>query len=111
MLLQEDGIIAWLQSFQMRSTFHIEVDLSKIHGELNQLDQGILAKAFRGELVLQGPNDEPASALLERIRKQRAQQVGATKRNKKTSQTQQGNKTGKKASRLTPEQLTLTNVL
>jgi type I restriction enzyme, S subunit len=27
----------------------------------------VLAKAFRGELVPQDPNDEPASALLERI--------------------------------------------
>lgn len=33
-----------------------------------QLDQSILAKAFRGELVPQYPNDEPASALLERIK-------------------------------------------
>ena len=31
-----------------------------------------LAKAFRGELVLQNPNNEPASMLLERIRKARA---------------------------------------
>jgi type I restriction enzyme S subunit len=33
-----------------------------------KLDQSILAKAFRGELVPQDPNDEPASVLLERIK-------------------------------------------
>lgn len=38
---------------------------------LNGLDSSILAKAFRGELVPQDPNDEPASVLLERIRKER----------------------------------------
>jgi type I restriction enzyme S subunit len=33
-----------------------------------RLTPALLAKAFRGELVLQDPNDEPASVLLERIR-------------------------------------------
>jgi hypothetical protein len=35
---------------------------------LPRLDAAFLAKAFRGELVPQDPNDEPASVLLERIR-------------------------------------------
>jgi type I restriction enzyme, S subunit len=35
---------------------------------LDHLDQANLAKAFRGELVFQDPNDEPAAALLERLR-------------------------------------------
>lgn len=38
---------------------------------LTQLDQSILAKAFRGELVPQDPRDEPASELLARIRSTR----------------------------------------
>lgn len=39
---------------------------------IDALTQSILAKAFRGELVPQDPNDEPASVLLEHIRAQRA---------------------------------------
>jgi len=38
-----------------------------------RLRQSILKKAFRGELVPQNPNDEPASVLLERIRMERSQ--------------------------------------
>jgi type I restriction enzyme S subunit len=38
---------------------------------LRSLNQSILAKAFRGELVPQDPNDEPASKLLDRIRRER----------------------------------------
>ena len=60
--------------------------------DLDQLDQAILAKAFRGELVPQDPNDEPASVLLERIREQKAQQAAAAKRKQKTSTAQRGNK-------------------
>ena len=39
---------------------------------LDRLDQAILAKAFRGELVPQDPADEPATVLLDRIRAERA---------------------------------------
>jgi type I restriction enzyme S subunit len=38
---------------------------------LSKLDQSILSKAFRGELVPQDPNDEPASKLLERIKQEK----------------------------------------
>lgn len=38
---------------------------------LPKLDQALLAQAFRGELLPQNPNDEPASALLERLQGER----------------------------------------
>lgn len=40
--------------------------------QVERLTPALLAKAFRGELVPQNPNDEPASVLLERIRAARA---------------------------------------
>ncbi|ANL64737.1 type 1 restriction-modification system protein HsdS [Rhizobium phaseoli] len=39
---------------------------------VGRLDEAILTKAFRGELVPQDENDEPAGKLLERIRAERA---------------------------------------
>lgn len=44
---------------------------ASMESSLTQLDQSILSKAFRGELVPQDPRDEPASELLARIRAQR----------------------------------------
>lgn len=38
---------------------------------IDQLPQSILAKAFRGELVPQDPDDEPAIVLLERVKEER----------------------------------------
>ncbi|MBX3465529.1 MAG: restriction endonuclease subunit S [Planctomycetes bacterium] len=46
---------------------------------LGRFDQAILAKAFRGELVPQDPNDEPASVLLDRIRAERAHETSTRK--------------------------------
>jgi len=46
----------------------IEARHAKAKAHVEKLTQSILAKAFRGELVPQDPNDEPASALLERIK-------------------------------------------
>jgi type I restriction enzyme S subunit len=47
----------------------VEVRYVKAKGHVEKLTQSILAKAFRGELVPQDPNDEPASVLLERIKR------------------------------------------
>jgi type I restriction enzyme S subunit len=41
----------------------------------------MLAKAFRGELVAQDPNDEPASVLLDRLKAERT--AGAEKAQKR----------------------------
>jgi type I restriction enzyme S subunit len=46
----------------------IEARYAKGKAHVEKLTQSILAKAFRGELVPQDPNDEPAEKLLERIK-------------------------------------------
>ncbi len=51
--------------------------------QLDRLDQAILAKAFRGELVPQDPADEPASVLLDRIRAERAASPAKARRARK----------------------------
>ena len=56
----------------------IETRYAKAKTHVDRLTQSILAKAFRGDLVPQDPNDEPASVLLERIQSQR-QEEGATR--------------------------------
>ncbi|HIF9358911.1 TPA: restriction endonuclease subunit S [Photobacterium damselae] len=45
----------------------VEAQVKKAQTRVDNLTQSILAKAFRGELVPQDPNDEPADKLLERI--------------------------------------------
>lgn len=52
---------------------------------IDHLDQAILAKAFRGDLVPRDPNDEPASVLLDRIRAQRSVAESDAKRGQRTS--------------------------
>lgn len=62
----------------------LEAKVASAKSRIDHLTQSILAKAFRGELVPQDPNDEPASVLLERIKAQRAAAPKA-KRGRKVS--------------------------
>ena len=50
---------------------HTETAVDASLQRAERLRQSILKRAFSGELVPQDPDDEPASALLERIRAQR----------------------------------------
>jgi len=61
---QIETAFAWLD----RMSAH-HASASKL---LPKLDAAILAQAFRGELTPQDPNDEPAEALLARVREARA---------------------------------------
>jgi type I restriction enzyme S subunit len=57
----------------------LEARLTTARKLVDRLTPALLAKAFRGELVLQDPGDEPASVLLERIRAARQAEAGAGK--------------------------------
>lgn len=61
----------------------IEAQVKKAQARVDNLTQSILAKAFRGELVAQDPNDEPADKLLERISEARKEAEALAKAAKK----------------------------
>lgn len=61
----------------------LETGLEYQAQDLHELESSILAKAFRGELVPQDPNDEPASVLLERIRTESSAQPQKNSRRRK----------------------------
>lgn len=50
----------------------LEAEAARACALIDRLESTLLAKAFRGGLVPQDPNDEPASVLLDRIRVGRA---------------------------------------
>ena len=81
--LEQEHIVRNIEE-QLSATSEIGADVAENLELLDQLDQSILAKAFRGELVPQDPNDEPASVLLERIRAEREAQSAKPRAKKKT---------------------------
>ncbi|MBN1352619.1 restriction endonuclease subunit S [candidate division KSB1 bacterium] len=50
----------------------VEAHYQQAQARVDKLAQSVLAKAFRGELVPQDPNDEPAEKLLERVLAEKA---------------------------------------
>jgi type I restriction enzyme S subunit len=72
----------------------VERSLSRIEGVRRAIEEStaqavamessILAKAFRGELAPQDPNDEPASTLIERLRASRQAGDGEPKRKRRS---------------------------
>ena len=58
----------------------LEAHFQATRSRFDSLTPALLAKAFRGELVPQDPNDEPASVLLERIRVEKAKQAEEPRR-------------------------------
>jgi type I restriction enzyme S subunit len=71
------------QYFALADT--LEKNLSNAKQRVDNLTQSILAKAFKGELVPQDKNDEPADKLLERIKAAREQAEALEKAAKKAA--------------------------
>lgn len=61
----------------------LEKHYKNAKAKVDKLTQSVLAKAFRGELVPQDPNDEPAEKLLERIKVEKAKMEVELKKAKK----------------------------
>ena len=81
---EQEKIVHRVEAF-LKAADQVERQYQQAKAYLDQLEQSILAKAFRGELVPQNPNDEPASVLLERIRAERAKREAKAKVAKKTT--------------------------
>ena len=66
----------------------LEAEVEAALARAARLRQSILKCAFEGRLVPQNPDDEPASALLARIKADReaGKETGKTKRKRQTSQ-------------------------
>ena len=77
-LAEQDEIVRRID-LRLDALTKIASTLPRLFDERLRLNQSILAKAFRGELVAQDPNDEPAAVLLERIKAERACSGAAVK--------------------------------
>ncbi|HMU46476.1 MAG TPA: restriction endonuclease subunit S [Chitinophagaceae bacterium] len=78
----QNSLIEYLQTtFESINTLEKELEGKIVQSDV--LKQSLLQKAFEGKLVEQDPTDEPASVLLERIKKEREEYLKAEKEKKK----------------------------
>jgi len=73
---ERDRILASLER-QLATSERLNAEISSRDKTAQRLRQAVLLAAFSGRLVHQDPNDEAASALLERIRAERAAALAA----------------------------------
>ncbi len=81
-LEEQKEIVSQVESlFALADTLEEKIESAK--KRVDKLTQSILAKAFRGELVEQDPNDESAEKLLERIKAEQEKEKPKKSRRKK----------------------------
>jgi type I restriction enzyme S subunit len=68
---EQQEIVTWVRDL-LTAADQLESRVQHARERVEQAVPATLAKAFRGELVPQDPNDEPASVMLERLRAQRS---------------------------------------
>ncbi|MCP4350844.1 MAG: hypothetical protein GY795_35710 [Desulfobacterales bacterium] len=73
----------------------LQEKLNTAKSKVEKLTPSILAKAFRGELVPQDPDDEPAELLLQRIRAERESFTAKTKKGRQKKEGSEYKKTRK----------------
>ena len=78
-LKEQDRIVQKIEFCFEKAEF-IEKKLGETENLIENYRKSLLAKAFRGELVPQDPDDEPASVLLDKIRKEREKNQKGKKR-------------------------------
>lgn len=76
----EQAEIVCILDDKLEAADALEAEIDAALTRADALRQSILKKAFSGQLVHQDPKDEPASALLERIKADRAKAPGVKKR-------------------------------
>ncbi|NSL20207.1 restriction endonuclease subunit S [Agrobacterium tumefaciens] len=83
-LAEQDEIVRRIES-AFSKIDQLAIEARRALTLVSKLDEAILAKAFRGELVSQNENDEPAEKLLERIRTEQDLSLVKPKRNKRVT--------------------------
>jgi type I restriction enzyme S subunit len=64
---EQAAIVELVNKLFIRATTNAEI-VARLRRDVTTFETSVLAKAFRGELVPQDPSDEPAEALLARLR-------------------------------------------